>query len=78
MKTEIILDALCGDSVTVLETKVFENDGEEYRMAPHAKAYENSAAGREVLKTELAEPYLSAVLAVWGDTPTVSAADELI
>ena len=71
MNTEITLDALCVQSVTVLKTKVFEADGELFRMPPHAKAYINSTAGRQELAEELAEPYLSAVLAVWGDAPTV-------
>lgn len=71
MTIETSLDVLTPDSVTVKTTKIFEDGGETYRMPPHAKAYINSGAGRAELETEVTEPYLSAVLAVWGDAPTV-------
>ena len=37
----------------------------------HAKAYMNSERGRAELAEEVSEPYLSAVLSVWGEEPTV-------
>lgn len=36
------------------------------------KSYENSEKGRQELQTEVSEPYLSEILAVWGDAPTVT------
>ena len=47
-------------------------EGETFVLgSPHRCAYINSRAGRESLCAEVAEPYLSAVLSVWGDTPTL-------
>lgn len=71
MTTEISLDALTANSVTVKTVKIMEDGGETYRMPPHAKAYINSEAGRAELMAELAEPYMAAVLNLWGDKATV-------
>ena len=71
MKTEINLELLTEKSVTLMTTKIFEDCGEEFRAPPHAKAYLNSTRGRAELKEELPEPFLSAVLAVWGKKPTI-------
>lgn len=76
MKIKITLDSLCTDSVTVLTTRVFEENGEEYAFPPHARAYYNHAKGREQLEAELTEPYLSAVFAVWGNEPTLEYEEE--
>lgn len=35
------------------------------------KAYVNSEQSRQELQTEVPEPYLSEILEVWGDAPTV-------
>ena len=69
----IILDMLNKDSVSVL-TKVVAtiNDTEVQVGQNHRKAYVNSAEGRAELTNDLSEPYLSSVMAVWGDTPTVT------
>jgi len=72
MTTEITLDLLTADSVTVETINIFENDGTVYRMPPHAKAYPNSEAGRAELQAEVSEPYLSAVLTIWGDAPATA------
>jgi len=72
MKTQISLALLNEQSATVLTTKIVEDAGEEFCTPPHAKAYINSAEGREELKAEVPEPFLSAVLAAWGDTPTLA------
>ena len=71
--TEIVLDALCENSVTVLKITVFNDNGEMLRMPPHAKAYVNSAEGRQDIAKDLEEPYLTAVMQIWGDVPTILA-----
>ena len=72
MTTTITLDALTQNSVSVKRQKTITAEGSTYEIGePHRCAYVNSAAGREQIAEELPEPYLSAVMAVWGDTPTV-------
>ena len=72
IKQEISLDELDVYKVSV-ETKQFaEVDGVLYQIGtPHRRAYSNSSQDRVLISEELAEPYLSAVMAVWGDEPTV-------
>lgn len=72
IKKEISLDELDVYKVSV-ETKQFvEVDGVLYKIGtPHRCAYSNSAQDRTLIAEELAEPYLSAVMAVWGDSPTI-------
>jgi len=72
MVTETKLNGLNANSVSLLTTKVLEDGGETFRMPPHTKAYINSSEGRAELLAEVTEPYLSAILAVWGDAPTVA------
>ena len=72
IKQEISLDELDVYKVSV-ETKQFvEVEGVLYQIGtPHRCAYSNSAQDRILIAEELAEPYLSAVMAVWGDNPTI-------
>lgn len=72
IKTYIGLDALNENSVTVKTQRYIEENGVQLNVGElHAKSYVNSERGRAELLEEVEEPYLSAVLAVWGDTPTV-------
>ena len=72
IKEEIALDELDIYKVSV-ETKQFaEINGVLYQLGePHRSEYANSEADRVLIADELPEPYLSAVMAVWGDEPTV-------
>ena len=73
IKTRISLDVLNEYSVTVKTQKYMDIEGEELNVGElHAKAYMNSERGREELAEEVSEPYLSAVLSVWGEEPTVA------
>ena len=47
------------------------NDVETQIGQNHRKAFVNSTSGREAIAEYLTEPYLSSVMAVWGDLPTV-------
>lgn len=72
IKTRISLDVLNENSVTVKTQQYVEINGEELNVGElHAKAYMNSERGRAELVEEVSEPYLSAVLAVWGEEPKV-------
>lgn len=73
----ITLDMLTSNSVSVIKQTYVEVGGTEYPIGePWRRAYVNSESGRSALESELPEPYRSAVLAVWGDHPTVSEATE--
>lgn len=72
MDTEISLDELTTKSVSVKTINYTTIDGVKYYLGePHRCAYINSEQGRLDITAELPEPYLSAVMTVWGDEPTV-------
>ena len=72
IKTRISLDVLNEYSVTVKTQKYMELEGEKLNVGElHARAYANSERGRAELAEEVPEPYLNAVLTVWGDAPKV-------
>ena len=67
IKTRISLDVLNEYSVTVKTQQYIDIEGEELNVGePRARAYPNSERGRAELTEDVPEPYLSAVLAVWG------------
>lgn len=73
MNTRKELDMLCRDSVSVKTESYTVIDGVEYILGkPSRTAYLNSEYGRERLTEEVGEPYYSAVMAIWGQTPTVT------
>jgi len=68
-----IIEMLTQDSVSIKKQKYIVADGQEYAVGePWRRAYINSEKGREQVQTEVPEPYLSAIMTVWGDTPTVT------
>lgn len=72
MQKRYEIDMLTKDSVSVKTQNYTTIDGVDYDLGlPNRKAYINSIKGRAELMAELPEPYLSGVLAVWGDEPTV-------
>lgn len=77
-KNIITLDNLTADSVSVKtqRTLLEDNNIETLLGEPHRKAYINSESGRQKLVAEVEEPYKSAILNVWGSTPTVTETEE--
>ena len=72
MYEKISLDMLTETSVSVKTQKYVEDGGVEYAVGePHRRAYVNSERGRAEIAAELPEPYLSAVMSVWGDSAKV-------
>ena len=72
IKTRISLDVLNEYSVTLKTQQYIDIEGEELNVGePRARAYANSERGRAELAEEVSEPYLSAVLAVWGEESKV-------
>ena len=66
MTIKTSLELLNEDSVTVMTTRIFEYDGQEFATPPHAQAYINDENGIEQIKEDLPEPFLTSVLAAWG------------
>ena len=76
IKEKITLDMLTQTSVSVLRQNFIELNGVETQVGGNVRnAYENDETGREILKNTLPEEYYNAVMAVWGDTPTVVSMD---
>ncbi len=72
MIEKIMIDKLTETSVSIKKQLYIEQDGMEYAAGPpHRCAYVNSVRGRGEIAAALAEPYLSAVLAVWWEETTV-------
>lgn len=73
IKEKITLDMLTEDSVSVLKQKYISVDGTDIKVGENVRnAYMNTQNGREQLKSILPEEYYNAVLAVWGDSPTMA------
>lgn len=73
MFEKITLDALNQDSVSLKKQQYITVGDKEYPIdEPWRRAYINSTNGRTQVQAEVAEPYLSAIMAVWGDNPTVT------
>lgn len=77
MEKQIELDFLSENSVSVKTQNYVTVNGAKYLdQNIHRKAYSNSVIGRAQIADELPEPYLSTVMSLWGDTPTVKPAEE--
>jgi hypothetical protein len=73
MIEKITLDMLAQDSVSVKKQQYISQDGVEYAIGePWRRAYVNSTHGRAQVNAEVAEPYRSVIMLMWGDTPTVT------
>lgn len=72
IKEEIRLELLNQDSVSVVFVKYIEYAGQKLQVGEALRTgYVNSVGGREELKEQVKEPYRAAILAVWGDKPTI-------
>ena len=72
LKEKITLDMLTKDSVSVLRQQFLNYNGVDMQVGENVRnAYENSPSGREQLKAVLSDEYYNAVMAVWGDNPTI-------
>lgn len=72
MKEKIILAMLDETSANIKRQTYIEQDGVEYTVGtPHRKEYMNNMIGRTAIKNELPKAQQNAILAVWGDAPTV-------
>lgn len=72
IKEKITLDMLTPDSVSILKHQYITIDGTDIKVGDNIRnAYMNTQTEREYLKEVLPEDYYNAVLAVWGNGPTV-------
>ena len=72
LKEKITLDMLTKDSVSVLRQQFLTFNGEEMQVGVNIRnAYMNSESGRQLIRNLLPDEYYNAVMAVWGDYPTV-------
>lgn len=70
-KTEIL--QLTAFSVDIRKQDYILIDGLERELGkPWNNSYVNTASGRAVLANDIGEPYLSAILGVWGETPIMT------
>lgn len=79
IKEKITLDMLTTDSVSILKQQYITVDGTDIKVGDNIRnAYMNTQTEREQLRSVLPEEYYNAVMAVWGDTPTVAEPSEVI
>ena len=72
LKEKITLDMLTKDSVSVLRQQFINYGGVDMQVGENVRnAYSNNEDDRALLKNILSEEYYNAVMAVWGDSPTV-------
>ena len=69
---EYTLEQLTVDSVNVLTVSSAKVNGKMYELERNRICYANSPLGRQKVVDSLPEQYAEAILAVWGDTPTLS------
>ena len=73
MIEKVTLDMLTRDSVSLKKQQYALVEGKEYPIGePWRRAYINSVQGRQQVNAEVAEPYKSAIMLMWGETPTVT------
>lgn len=66
------LDLLTQDSVSVSKQTYIDYMGQQYPIGQiWRRAYVNSTQGRKQIVTELPQAQVNAIMAVWGDAPTV-------
>lgn len=67
IKTTITIDNLTSNTVSVKTQRIIELEGIIYPLGePHRRAYANTDEDKELLINDVPEPYLSAILDVWG------------
>ena len=66
-----ILEQLTSDSVNVVTISYARVNSKLCEIGRERMSYPNSTMGRELISKAIPKEYLSAVLAVWGDNPTM-------
>ena len=72
IKTVTTVTNLTKDSVSILKQNFIEFNGKQTRVGDNVRtSYVNSTRGRQSLVNEQSAQDAAAVLAKWGDTPTI-------
>ncbi|WP_294466646.1 hypothetical protein [uncultured Ruminococcus sp.] len=73
IKEKIALDMLTNDSVSILKQQYITIDGTDIKVGDNIRnAFMNTQTERELLRTKLPEEFYNAVIAVWGNYPTIA------
>ena len=73
IKEKIALDMLTNDSVSILKQQYITIDGTDIKVGDNIlNAFMNTHTERELLRTKLPEEFYNAVIAVWGNYPTIA------
>ncbi len=73
------VDRLTTDSVSVLTQQFVDLNGVSTQVGEnHRTSYANSESGRSSLQDTEPDEVVNAVLAIWGDTPTVEESQEVV
>lgn len=79
MIEKITLDMLTQDSVSVKKQTHIDYMGQQYPIGEvWRRAYVNNIQGREQILAELPQAQVNAIMAVWGDNPTVAEIEEMV
>ena len=74
---EIVIGLLNKNEAGIIRTNYINYNGKKTQLGDSLRlVYDNSIQDRERIREELEEPYLSAVLSVWGEEPTVDLEEE--
>lgn len=77
MIEKITLDMLTQRAVSVSWQQCTVINDVEYEIGePRRRGYMNSVSGRAAIAEELPEAQANAIMAVWGDTPTVDGTEQ--
>ena len=68
---EYILEQLTANSVNVVTVSHAKVNSKNCEISRERMSYPNSTIGRELISKAIPKEYLSAVLVVWGDNPTM-------
>lgn len=72
IKEEKTVDMLTNDSVSILTQKFIDIDGIKTQVGDnHRCAYVNSVSGRNNIEEKEPDYVVSAVMAIWGEEPTI-------
>lgn len=70
---KITLDMLTQNSVSVKKQQFTTVDGVEYLIGdPWRRTYYNSTIGRAQVQSEVADPFKTAIMTIWGNNSTVA------
>lgn len=72
METRITIENLTQDGVNIKKQRIIIDNEQELNVGePFRVSYINSSSQKQQMIEEVEEPFCSAILAVWGESPTI-------